>query len=67
MTLTERQINIVRNVTLGEQWEARNLYNAYMKVCEADEFILKEFCLGAIFKLGKAQGIMEERRRREAR
>ncbi len=64
MMLTEEQVKIGRNITLGDELDAREIYSAYMKACETNELLLKEFSLGMIFKMGKIQGIRDERRRR---
>ncbi len=64
MTLTEEQVRIARNITFCDELDARELYDAYMKACETNELLLKEFSLGMIFKMGMVQGIKSERRRR---
>lgn len=42
---------------------ARNIYIAFLKACEKNPLLVKEFALAAVFNAGRVQGIREERKR----
>lgn len=64
MTLTAEQMRIAGNLTMDDELEAKEIHAAYMRACEAEGLLLKEFSLAMVFKMGMIQGIRNERRRR---